>query len=117
MVRFRLFFRDGNLPQENKPLPKEPDERKKTKTPKSKVLSLYDISQCFVSEVLWVGTIVYYDKNLSYCSLFYIYYRMYDYRYSHDNMLIVINWNWGKNRKIMKHISNIFSDLGEFSPL
>lgn len=50
MVRFRLFFRDGNLPQENKPLPKEPDERKKTKTPKSKVLSLYDISQCFVSE-------------------------------------------------------------------
>ncbi|XP_048746908.1 serine/threonine-protein kinase PAK 3-like isoform X2 [Ostrea edulis] len=27
--------RDGNLPQENKPLPKEPDERKKTKTPKS----------------------------------------------------------------------------------
>lgn len=57
MVRFRLFFRDGNLPQENKPLPKEPDERKKTKTPKSKVLSLYDISQCFVSEVLWVGTI------------------------------------------------------------
>lgn len=71
MVRFRLFFRDGNLPQENKPLPKEPDERKKTKTPKSKVLSLYDISQCFVSEILRVGTIVYYDKNLSYCSLFY----------------------------------------------
>lgn len=28
-------MRDGNLPQENKPLPKEPDERKKTKTPKS----------------------------------------------------------------------------------
>lgn len=45
MVWFRLFFRDGNLPQENKPLPKEPDERKKTKTPKSKVLSLRDISR------------------------------------------------------------------------
>lgn len=52
MVWFRLFFRDGNLPQENKPLPKEPDERKKTKTPKSKVLSLRDISRCFVSEIL-----------------------------------------------------------------
>lgn len=36
MMWFHLFFRDGNLPQENKPLPKEPDERKKTKTPKSK---------------------------------------------------------------------------------
>lgn len=63
MVWFRLFFRDGNLPQENKPLPKEPDERKKTKTPKSKVLPLRDISLCFVSEILKVGTIV--------CSLLY----------------------------------------------
>jgi hypothetical protein len=35
---FHLFFRDGNLPLENKPLPKEPDERKKTKTLKSKTL-------------------------------------------------------------------------------
>ncbi|XP_011429186.1 serine/threonine-protein kinase PAK 3-like isoform X1 [Crassostrea angulata] len=34
-VRHTSTMRDGNLPQENKPLPKEPDERKKTKTPKS----------------------------------------------------------------------------------
>lgn len=70
MVWFRLFFRDGNLPQENKPLPKEPDERKKTKTPKSKVLSLRDIMQsvfCLWNIISRYNSI----ENLSFCSLLY----------------------------------------------